>query len=305
MITRITNQMMSAQVLANVNSVQDQLSHTEEQLSSGKRINQPSDDPYGASLAVQLHTDLSGLQNYQNNITDATAWLQAAGASLTNITSMIQRAQELVVQAANGTQSSGDRQASAAELSQLTDAIKQEANTQYNGQYIFSGNATATAPYAAASGDVYQGNTGPVTRQISPGSAMQVNTGISALLGSGSGANDGKLLDTLRAAAAAMTSGSAASVSTLSSTTLSSLASSLDTVTQMQANVGASQNRLTYASERIQSLQSSDTAALSNDEDVNMASAMTSYSSLQAAFTAALRAGANIVQSSLMDFLKG
>ena len=80
--------------------------------------------------------------------------------------------------------------------------------------------------------------------------------------------------------------------------------SSLNSLTQLQANVGATQNRLTLAGDRIQGLQNSDTAALSNDEDINMAQAMTTFSNQQAAFTAALKAGANIVQSSLMDFLQ-
>ncbi len=100
-----------------------------------------------------------------------------------------------------------------------------------------------------------------------------------------------------------MRSGNSAGVADLSTNQLTNLQNSLNSLTQVQANVGATQNRLTLASDRIQGLQNSDTAALSNDEDVNMAQAMTTFSNEQAAFTAALKAGANIVQSSLMDFL--
>ena len=181
--------------------------------------------------------------------------------------------------------------------------MKQEANAQYNGQYIFSGTATGTAPYSTATGDVFQGNTGAIQRTIGPNSNLQVNVDISGLLGSGSGAADGKLLDTLRTVAADMRSGNSTGVADLSSNQLSNLQNSLNSLEQLQANVGAVQNRLSMASTRIQGLQNSDTAALSNDEDVNMAQAMTTFSNQQAAFTAALRAGANIVQSSLMDFL--
>ncbi|HWE09070.1 MAG TPA: flagellar hook-associated protein FlgL [Solirubrobacteraceae bacterium] len=303
MIGRITSLMTQQSVLANINSVQDQLATTQQQLSTGKSINQPSDNPYGASLAIQLNQDLSGLSNYSNNVTDGTAWTTAATTSLTNVQTMLQRAQELVVEAANGTQSPADLQASAAEINQLTDAIKQEANTQYNGQYIFAGTATGTQPYSTATGDVYQGNTGAVTREIGPNSSLQVNTNISQLLGSGQGAGDGKLLDTLRTIASDMTSGTSASVADLTGNQISNLQGSLNTLEQMQSSVGASQNRLTLASTRLTDLQNSDTAALSNDEDANMAATMTTFSNEQAAFTAALRAGANIVQSSLMNFL--
>jgi flagellar hook-associated protein 3 FlgL len=300
---RITTQMTTASVLSSINNVQDQMATTQQQLSTGKSINQPSDNPYGASLAIQLKNDLAGLNNYNSNITDGTAWASAADTSLQNVMSMLQRAQELTVQASNGVESSTDLSATADEIDQLADAIKQEANTQYNGQYIFSGTASTTQPYSNSTGDVYQGNTAAVTRQIGPGSTLQVNVDISSLLGSGTSANDGKLLDTLRTISADMRSGNSSGVADLSTTQISALQSSLNSLTQIQANVGATQNRLTLASDRIQGLQNSDTIALSNDEDVNMAQAMTTFSNEQAAFTAALKAGANIVQSSLMDFL--
>jgi flagellar hook-associated protein 3 FlgL len=300
---RITTQMTTARVLANINNVQDQLATTQQQLSTGLRINQPSDDPYGASLAIQLKNDLQGLTTYSNNVTDGTAWASAADTSLSNVMNMLQRAQELTVQASNGVESATDLSATADEIDQLADAMKQEANTQYNGQYIFSGTATTTQPYSSATGDVFQGNTAAITRQIGPGSSLQVNTDISGLLGSGTSANDGKLLNTLRTIAADMRSGNGAGVADLSANQLSNLQNSLNSLVQLQANAGAAQNRLTLAGDRIQGLQNSDTAALSNDEDVNMAQAVTTFSSEQAAFSAALKAGANIVQSSLMDFL--
>jgi len=145
---RITTQMTTASVLSSINNVQDQMANTQEQLSTGKSINQPSDNPYGASLAIQLKNDLAGLNNYNSNITDGTAWASAADTSLQNVMSMLQRAQELTVQASNGVESSTDLSATADEIDQLADAIKQEANTQYNGQYIFSGTATNTQPYS-------------------------------------------------------------------------------------------------------------------------------------------------------------
>jgi flagellar hook-associated protein 3 FlgL len=300
---RITTQMTTASVLSSINNVQDQLATTQQQLSTGLSINQPSDNPYGASLAIQLKNGLQGLSNYNSNVTDGTAWSTAADTSLQNVMSMLQRAQELTVQASNGTLSSTDLSATADEIDQLADGIKQEANAQYNGQYIFSGTATSTQPYSNSTGDVYQGNTAAITRQIGPGSTLQVNVDISSVLGSGSSANDGKPLDTLRTISADMRSGNSAGVADMSSNQLTNLQNSLNSLTQVQANVGATQNRLTLAGDRIQGLQNSDTAALSNDEDVNMAQAVTSFSNEQAAFTAALKAGANIVQSSLMQFL--
>ena len=303
MIGRITPLMTTAQVLSNITNVEDQLSTTSEEMSTGKSINQPSDNPYGASLAVSLNTDLSGLSDYSNNVTDGTAWTSAATSALDNVQSMVQRVQELVVGASNGSESASDLQATQDEVNQLKDAIKQEANTQYNGQYVFSGTATGTEPYSSSTGDVFQGNTSSVTREIGPNSSVPVNADISSLLGSGSSAADGKLLDTLTQISNDLGGGTSADVSDLATNQLNNLQTSLNNLEGLQANVGSAQNRLTLAGTRITGLQTSDTAALSNDEDANIAQTYTTYSNEQAALTAALRAGANIVQSSLMDFL--
>jgi flagellar hook-associated protein 3 FlgL len=93
-------------------------------------------------------------------------------------------------------------------------------------------------------------------------------------------------------------------VAALSSTDLQGLDANLSTLEQVQTSVGATEDRLQLASSRISSLQTSDTATLSNVQDADYATTLTDFSNEQAAFTAALKASANIVQSSLMDFLQ-
>ena len=300
MFGRITTQMTASMTLNDLQQSLNRLDTTQQQLSSGKKINQPSDDPYGTSQAMSLNGQLSSLNDYTNNITDGTAWTQQATTSLGDIDSMVQRVRELVVQASNGTYTQSDLNASAAEVNQLIDAIKQEANASYNGQYIFSGTSTGTAPYQTGSTDTYQGGTGNVDRLIGPNTTLSVNTNISSLLGNGQASGDGGLLDTLRTIASDMQSGNTGAIG---GADLQNLDSNFGTLTQMEANVGAISNRLTLASTRIQQLQNSDTAALSNVQDADMATVAINFSTEQAAYSAALKAGANIVQSSLLDFL--
>lgn len=304
MIGRVTNQMTAQMTLANIEQDLDQLDTTQQQLSSGKKINEPSDDPYGTSLTLDMNGQLAQLTSYNNNVSDGTAWTQAATSALSGIDSSVQRVQELVVQASTGTSTASDDQAAAAEVNQLIDSIKSDANTQYNGQYIFSGTSTQTAPYQSGATDTYQGGTGAVTRQIGPNSTVQVNTDVSQLLGNGQGsggsAGDGKLLDTLRQIASDLQSGNTSALSGADTTALNS---NYGNLTQMEANVGAVTDQLSTASTRIQDLQTDDTQVLSNTEDADMASTEISYSSQQAAFQAALQAGAQIIQTSLMNFL--
>ena len=307
MIGRITTQMTAANLLANINQSLDRISTTQQELSTGKRINQPSDDPYGTSLALQLNGQLSNLTSYANNITDGTGWAQTSDSALTDMTNAVQRIRELVVAAANGPQNQTDTSADAAEVSQLIDQIKQDANSQYNGQYVFSGSATSTQPYQSGSNDAYAGNTGSVTRSIGPGTSISVNADVSSVLGTGQTtagqpAGDGKLLNTLRNIVDDMQSGNS---SALSNGDLSQLDTNLNSLTGLSAGVGATVDRLQMASTRIQALQASDTQVLSNTQDADMAQTEINFSTQQAALTAALQAGAHIVQQSLMDFLSG
>ena len=100
MIGRITNQMTSQMTLAGIESALDRLDTTQQELSTGKSINQPSDNPSGTALALQLNTDLSNLTSYSNNVTDGTGWTTAQSSALTDITNSVQRIQELTTEAA-------------------------------------------------------------------------------------------------------------------------------------------------------------------------------------------------------------
>jgi flagellar hook-associated protein 3 FlgL len=297
MIGRITTQMTSDMTLANLQQAMDRVDTTQQELSSGKRINQPSDDPYGTSLSLQMRGQLAQLDSFSKNVDDGTAWAQAASTSLSGIDSIVQRVRELVVQTSNGASNAANGQAAAAEINQLIQAVKQNANAQYNGQYIFSGTSTQTAPYQSGLNDSYQGGSGAIMRQIGPGASVQVNADISQLLGSAGG--DGKLLDTLRTITQDMQAGNTTGLNA----DLSKLDTNAGTLRQMEANMGAVTDQLQMASSRLQALQVNDWTVLSNTEDADMAKTEIDFSTQQAALQAALQAGARIVQTSLMNFL--
>ncbi len=295
---RITNLMVSQQMLGEINQSQQTLANTEEQLSTGLSINEPSDNPYGAQFAVQLQGQLSGLSDYSNNITDATSWTQTGTTALSTIQKDVQTAQELVTEAGNGSNSSQNLAQIGQQISQLVSSIQSAANTQYNGQYVFSGTSTGTPPYDA--GGNYQGSTSMVTRAIGPGASATVTVNLSSVLGTSSTTG---LLGTLSQIAQQLSSGT--STSALNTTDLTALQAGSGQLSALSGQLGGTQDQLAMASSTIQDMQTSVTAELSNDQDVNMASAMTAYSNEQASFTAALKAGASIVQTSLMNFLSG
>ncbi len=304
MSARITSDMVASSVLGGIDSAQVALARTQAELSSGKSILEPSSNPYGASQVIDLQSAIDGLTSYEQSAQDGLSWMNASSSALASIDSQVQRVRELVLQAGNGTESPSNLEAIADEVEQLTEGVKQDALTQYDGQYVFSGTLTSTAPYTqGAAADEYHGNASPVARALGPGSTVDVAVNLASALGSGTGAADGKLLDTLRTVAQNLRAGTPASVEALRTTDLKSLETNLNALSGLQAEAGSVTDQINIAISRISSLQTTDTLQLSNVQDVNIAKVTTEYSNEHAAFEAALKAGASIVQESLLEFL--
>jgi flagellar hook-associated protein 3 FlgL len=302
-MTRITNDMAIASTLADINAAQGAMARSQEQLASGHSINAPSDNPYGASQALSLQSALDGLTAYEGDAQDGVSWMNTSSAALASIQSQAQRVRELVLEGGSGLNSPSDLQAIAAEVEQLAEGVKQDANTQYAGQYVFAGTLTATPPYQQGAEDAYQGNGGAIRRALGPGATVNVAVNLAGVLGSGSAAADGKLLDTLRTIANNLREGTPAAVETLRTADLASLDTNLNALTGLQAEAGAVTNQLQLAVARVASLRTTTTAHLSNVQDADIAKVSIEFSNQQAAFNAALRAGASIVQQSLLEFL--
>jgi flagellar hook-associated protein 3 FlgL len=285
--TRITNMMVSNQIVAEVTNAENTMDNTEEELSSGLRINQPSDDPAGAGLAVQLNGQLSDLTTYSNNISDANGWTSTTSTALSTIDQDTQRIYELVVEAGNGTNSADDLQNISDEIGQLQTSISTQMASTYNGQSVFTGTGSG-------------GSSTAVTRTISPGTTVTVNADLSSVTDPSDGSSG--LMSTINRVMSDLT-GSGDS-GNLNGSDLSALQNNLSQLSSVQTQVGATQDQITMASSSIEQLQTTTTTELGDDTNVNMASAETDYSNEEAAFEAALKAGADIVQESLMSFLQ-
>ena len=304
MTDRITHAMVTSSLLNDLNSSLASLERTGEELSSGRTILEPSDNPYGASQVIDLQSQLDGLSSYATATQDGISWTNTASSALSSINNVVARVRELLVQAANGTNNQSDLNTVAQEVEQLTESVKQDANTQYAGQYVFSGTSTTTAPYQPGAGDEYQGNHETISRAIGPGATVTISGDISTLLGNGEASGDGKLLDTLRTIAKNLKGGTAEDREALGSTDLTKIDANTETLRQLQSAAGSTTDQLQTALSRNEGLQTSITESLSNTQDTNIAATSVAYANEQAAYQAALRASAKIVQESLLNFLQ-
>lgn len=304
MPTRITNSMVSRSLLSDLNAVAERLSRTQQKLSSGKEITRPSDDPFAVSRALALRGSLEATRQYQRNVGEAMAFEDVTEQALSRMTDTVQRARELLVQGGNDTNGPDARNAIASEIESLIDSLKQEANARYAGSYVFSGTQTSTAPYALGAVDTYSGNSAAIPREIGPGVSLTVNVPGVDLLGQGQGAADGKLLHVLRDVVDDLRGGTPANANALRTTDLTRLDANLGELTRIRAVVGATTGRLEGAASRLRELEESSIKLLSETEDADMAKTLMEFSTQQSVYQSALRAGANIVQASLLDFLR-
>jgi flagellar hook-associated protein 3 FlgL len=298
---RITDAMLTSASLADIQRSQARAFDAQEQVSTGKRINHASDDADGAARAVRLHGELAGIARQGQNADAATSWLSATESSLGEVSSILQRVRELTVQAGNGTLSPSDRKAIADEVDQLTESVRDQANTTLDGRYLFSGAQTTTRPYAAGSDAYLGGRSGQdvVAIDVGPGVSVQVNTNGLALFGEGNG--DGLLIGTLRTLSADIRSGNSAAVQ---GADLQALDRNATAVVDGRAATGATQNRVDAAKSRLADLQTAATKLLSSTEDADMAQAIMTLSTQRSAYQAALQSGASVIQQrTLMDFL--
>jgi len=303
---RITTSMIQRNVLSDLNSLSEKMARTQSKASSGKEITRPSDDPFNTARAMGLRQTMDANNQYSRNIDDAMGWQEATESALGSMNDYVRRAQDLVLQAANDSTDAGSRKMLAGEIDQIIEGLKETANASYGDSYLMSGTATGVPPYKLGADDTYQGDqagldpTIPgVVREIGPGVTMTINTVGSEVLGNGG--NDGKLLSVLRNLSANMKSNNAAGIRDVD---LKALQGRVDDILQVRARNGAMSNRLEAASTRLGQINGAVNEQLTNTEDADFAKTMIEFNQQSAAYQASLRAGASIVQSSLMDFLR-
>lgn len=169
MYIRTSNLGTSTQMLNQVMSNQSSLVDSQLQLSTQKRINKPSDSAIDSGQIIQYNKQINKIKTYLNNITNVRAYTETIDYSLASSIESVQRANELSVRAANGTFTNDQLASMRTELDQIKESLVNFANTQYNGQYIFSGNNVGTAPYSLEDdGSVlYHGSDGTVDSERS------------------------------------------------------------------------------------------------------------------------------------------
>ncbi|WP_175073640.1 flagellar hook-associated protein FlgL [Terribacillus sp. AE2B 122] len=293
---RITQSMMSNSMLRNLSNSYSDLNKYSEQLSSGKKITKPSDDPVVATKGMSYRTEVRDVAQYKRNLSEAQSWIDNSDSAMSNATSALQRIRELAVQASNGTYEEGQRANIAEEVDQLKEQLATIANTQVNEKYIFNGSATNTAPVTINEdgSTTVDFNSNAVNLTLSKGVDVKINVDGGAVFGN-------KLFDDLNNFSAALRSdGSDEDLDQY----IGLIDENINNLVNERADIGARMNRMDLVESRLGDQELSATELMSNNEDAEMEEVIMNLTSQEAVHRAAMSAGARIIQPTLMDFLR-
>ncbi len=172
---RISTQMMYDQNMRGITDSQSKWLSYGEQMSTGKRVNRPSDDPIAASQAIVLSQSQSQNSQFALARTFATQKVSLEDNVLAQVNSALSSVREKLVYAANGTLSDDDRLSLATDIQGVRDQLMNLANTaDGNGRFIFAGYKTESAPFDSATGD-YKGGLEPITQQVDAARNMAIS----------------------------------------------------------------------------------------------------------------------------------
>jgi flagellar hook-associated protein 3 FlgL len=318
---RITEQMSTAATLNGLQSTYSNLSSLQAQLSSGRQITKPSDNPSGTVTALELRSQVAQSTQFQTNANAATSWLSQVDSTMQSVNKELQSARSLVVQGLNsGTADTGSNAALASDIDGIKASLLNLANSTQLGRPVFGGTtagaqAFALTPVSPATTPpttavTYAGNTGSIVKDVGPATSVQVNQ-----LGTDVfGADGSNVFDALTAISKALKAGTLSSSSAIPVTSATASSATTDPLAALDSALSLSETAQATegsASDQVQAAQGNVTnnvlqyqTQLSTLQDVDVANMAISVQSANTAYDAALATTAKISQTSLLSYLQ-
>ena len=297
---RITHRAVTQTALLGLNSNLSSVAKLQQQLTSGKLISSPSDSPTGTNKALQIRQDQSAVEQFAKNVSDGQSWLDATDTALNTAIGQVQRVRALTVQALNdGAASTSSQRAIAVEVAALRESLLGVANSSINDRALFGGVTQGSSAY---DGDGTYVGAPPVgegiTRRVSNADRIRIDvTGPEAFGPASPGGLDlfgliGKIAADVEADPAAL------------SDDLAQLDVALDRLLGAAASVGARAARVEAAAQVNTDMQLTLAAQLVDVEDIDLAKTIMELNQTEVGYKAALQATAQVIQPTLVDFLR-
>lgn len=311
---RITNSMMVDNFLKNLNKNEKTLRKYSDQMSSGKNITRISDDPVSVLKTLRVRGQLSRINQYQDNVTEARGWVEQTESTLMEISSRMSDILDDVGNAATDTVNEDDKLSIAESLKGLRDGVMDSLNTSIGGRYLFAGYNTSNQPFTKdTDGTVlYNGidlsdtvtNAATIvdetadTVKMEVGYSMQMEVGMNGIQVVGTGSTN--FFNVMNNLISDLENGADADTITGYLTKIQ------DVQTELGKNLvltGVQTQKLDTLENRYSQDEITYTEVKSNIEDVDTAEAYMNYQMASSVYQQALYAGSQVIQPTLMDFL--
>lgn len=296
---RVTSFNTSEAIIRQIGQLSTQQANLQTEVSTGQKITNPEDDPAGVDTALNYENELSQVQQYGTNATQALTVSQASYSGLQSLNSISNRAGELAT-LGTGTLGTSAMQSYGTETNQLIEQAVQAANSSFNGAYLYGGTAVSSPPYTVtrdASGNItgvtYAGNQSQAniplssSASVAPTTDGTTNTGIATFINN---------LISLRDA---LNNGDTTAVSN----TQAGLTNGEDLITSAIATNGGMQTRI-QAAQTDQTTQTTNLQSdLSSVVDADLPTTIVQLTQAQTAYQAALQSAVSSMQLSILNYI--
>lgn len=295
---RITQSMLSSNSLRNLSESYRRMGQYQDQLSTGKKITKPSEDPVVAMKGMFYRSGLTEVEQYKRNLSELYLWMENSEAGIEQANNGLQRVRELVIQGKTGSLSPSDRDAIAREVEQIKNDLVQVANTQVSGRYIYHGTDTENPPVPTENPPTVATNlTDPAINtykvEISRGVSLRANVNPANVFNQ-------EMFNVVQGIQTALEQDKPSDLEGL----LERLDKTMDNISAERSELGARYNRLEMIDDRISQQEVMANRVLSDNEDADIERVITDLKTQESVHRAALGVGARILQPTLLDFLR-
>ncbi len=292
---RVSSAFRYDQLSSYIGTTQRRVQETQDRVTTGKRINAPSDDASGTRQLLGLSSLRAGIATYTKNLDVAKGALSTTESAYSDIGDLVQQAQTLTIQATTSTVDQGTRNSIAAQIATIQSRLVTIGNSQApDGRYVFGGQVTDAKPFSVAPDGslVYGGNSTVPTVETGPNESAKVGE---------TGATISDLYDKLTSLQSSLKSGD---LTALSINRMDELKTAGDTMIAARGDVGRRLNSL-ESTRTSNDRRDADFQARATDiGDIDYATAVIDYTAAQTAYQAALQVASKGFSMGLMDFIR-
>jgi flagellar hook-associated protein 3 FlgL len=291
---------LSQAITQQLNQQELSIANLEEQVSSGRSLNKPSDNPAAVTQVLQLSSQASQLSNWQANAQTASSWLGMGNNALNSVLDDMQSARTLILQTLNqGTQNATTYQAAAQQLQGINADLLSTSNTQYEGRPIFAGTSASGQAYDASGNYLGNSDTPNVVIGAGPGAGQTAALSVPGPSVFGTGA--ASVFTTLTTVIGQL--GSGTPTATQLNAALTALDANISTAEQASAVLGNGSDQVGAVSASLTSQLTSVQNTQAGLEDVNVATVTTQLDSEMTNYQAAMWAASQAIPETLVHFL--